>query len=183
MAERQQEQDEFLDVYFDKGETNAGDLNTSIPLSVAKLLDLPEPSAAVQKELTPIIPKPTEQSAPQQNIPLPYNEEEEHMDQLQRESATLLATYQHSDLEGVQKVERSMVEITSLLSRFTDLITEQQEDICVIHDQALKSKENVDKGQDNLVDAAKRGEKSKHPMATFIFISALLLLLFNWVLP
>lgn len=184
MAERQQEQDEFLDVYFDKGETNAaGDINTSIPLSVAKLLDLPEPSAAVQKELTPIIPKPTEHSAPQQNIPLPYNEEEEHMDQLQRESATLLATYQHSDLEGVQKVERSMVEITSLLSRFTDLITEQQEDICVIHDQALKSKENVDKGQDNLVDAAKRGEKSKHPMATFIFISALLLLLFNWVLP
>ena len=183
MAERQQEQDEFLDVYFDKGETNAGDLNTSIPLSVAKLLDLPEPSAAVQKELTPIIPKPTEQTAPQQNIPLPYNEEEEHMDQLQRESATLLATYQHSDLEGVQKVERSMVEITSLLSRFTDLITEQQEDICVIHDQALKSKENVDKGQDNLVDAAKRGEKSKHPMATFIFISALLLLFFNWILP
>ena len=75
-----------------------------------------------------------------------------------------------------------MVEITSLLSRFTDLIQEQQEDIFMIHDQAVKSKENVDKGQDNLVDAANRGDKSKHPMATFIFFMALLLLFFNWIL-
>ena len=105
------------------------------------------------------------------------------MDQLQRESATLLATYQNLDTVGVQKVERSMVEITSLLSRFTDLISEQQDSVFMIHDQAMKSKQNVDKGQDQLVDAANRGDKSKHPMATFIFLSALLLLLFNWVLP
>ena len=73
--------------------------------------------------------------------------------------------------------------LTALLSRFTDLITEQQEDIFQIHDQALKSKENVNKGQDQLVDAANRGEKSKHPMATFIFVMALLMLFFNWILP
>jgi t-SNARE complex subunit (syntaxin) len=76
-----------------------------------------------------------------------------------------------------------MVEITQLLSRFTDLITEQQEDIFMIHEQAFKSKENVDKGQDQLTDAATRGEKSKHPMATFIMVMALLLLFFNWILP
>ena len=116
-------------------------------------------------------------------LPFPNYEEEEHMEQLQRESAVLLATYQHSDLEGVQKVERSMVEITQLLSRFTDLISEQQQDIFLIHDQALKSKENVDKGQDQLVDAANRGEKSRHPMATFIVMMAFLLLFFNWITP
>jgi len=53
----------------------------------------------------------------------------------------------------------------------------------MIHDHALKSKENVDKGQDQLVDAANRGEKSKHPMATFILVMALLLLFFNYILP
>mmetsp|Transcript_27611 Transcript_27611/g.46747 ORF Transcript_27611/g.46747 Transcript_27611/m.46747 type:complete len:118 (-) Transcript_27611:2541-2894(-) len=116
-------------------------------------------------------------------MPSQQHNEEEHMDQLQRESATLLATYQHSDLEGVQKVERSMAEITQLLSRFTDLITEQQEDIFMIHDQAIKSKENVDKGQDQLVDAVARGKKSTHPMATFIVLAAILLLLFNWITP
>ena len=76
-----------------------------------------------------------------------------------------------------------MVAITTLLSRFTDLITEQQEDIFAIHDGAVKSKENVDKGQDNLVDAAERGENSRHPMASFIVLMALLLLFFNWILP
>ena len=53
----------------------------------------------------------------------------------------------------------------------------------MIHEQAFKSKENVDKGQDQLTDAATRGEKSKHPMATFIMVMALLLLFFNWILP
>ena len=53
----------------------------------------------------------------------------------------------------------------------------------VIHDQAVKSKDNVDQGQDQLVDAASRGAKTKHPMASFIVAMALLLLLFNWTLP
>ena len=185
-AERDQEKDEFLDIYFDNQERKKSDDNAnhkSIPSSVAKLMDVPQPSVPIQKKQhQPIMPKPTPTYQPQQQMP--YEEDDvEHMnEQLHRESAAILATYQHSDLEGVQKVERSMVEITSLLSRFTDLIQEQQEDIFMIHDQAVKSKENVDKGQDNLVDAANRGDKSKHPMATFIFFMALLLLFFNWIL-
>ncbi|KAL7525883.1 hypothetical protein ACHAXR_001203, partial [Thalassiosira sp. AJA248-18] len=174
-AEREQEKDEFIDVYFEaKGKPDAAspdDIAAKIlpPPAVMRFMDLPTPTpAATQQSLTfQPTPKnnPSVQHIPNQHF---HHEEEEHIDQLHRESATLLATYQHSDLEGVQKVERSMVEITTLLSRFTDLITEQQEDIFMIHDQALKSKENVDKGQDQLVDAASRGEKSKHPMATFI---------------
>lgn len=184
--ERDQEKDEFLDVYFDNEEKKKSDDNAtnhkSIPSSVARLMDVPQPPVPIQKKQPqPIIPKPL--PAPQTQQQMPYEEEnDEHIEQLHRESAAILATYQHSDLEGVQKVERSMVEITSLLSRFTDLIQEQQEDIFMIHDQAVKSKENVDKGQDNLVDAANRGDKSKHPMATFIFFMALLLLFFNWIL-
>lgn len=191
-AEREQERDEFLGVYFDEkvtvGVASPGDLSASIrpPTDVLRFMDLPEPAPMdLQKvrEQRQIMPTAAPIQQPHENILPSSYEEEEHMDQLQRESATLLATYQHSDLEGVQKAERSMVEIATLLSRFTDLITEQQEDIFAIHDQALKSKENMVKGQDQLVDAANRGEKSKHPMATFLVFMALLLLLFNWITP
>lgn len=191
-AERIQEKDEFLNIYFDKreipGDALPGDVAAKIlpPPSVLQFMDLPSATSEAMQQSQqyqtqpkiPIIQPLTLNKPPQM-----YEEEEDHMDVLQRESATLLATYQHSDMEGVQRVERSMVEITTLLSRFTDLISEQQESIFMIHDQALKSKENVVKGQDQLVDAANRGEKSKHPMATFIFLSALLLLLFNWITP
>lgn len=194
-AERKQEEDEFLNVYCNGNEIMHGDNLAenlancmSPPPSVMRFMDLPNPSPEVtqmSKQIQSQTALPTPQPVLRQNTPpLPYEEDEgEHMVQLQRESATLLATYQHSDLEGVQKVERTMVEITSLLSRFTDLMIEQQDSVLTIHDQALKSKENVDKGQDQLVDAANRGEKSKHPMATFITSMAVLLLFFNWIIP
>ena len=193
--ERDQEREEFMHIYGDNTD-NTPTTHTSLesiitstfpPPSVLNLLDTPQIKAKTQQEEPPKIhvPPPSVQmkKIPDVMIPTQQHYEEEHIDQLQRESATLLATYQHSDLEGVQKVERSMVEITQLLSRFTDLITEQQEDIFMIHDQAIKSKENVDKGQDQLVDAVARGKKSTHPMATFIVFSAILLLLFNWITP
>lgn len=193
--ERKQEEDEFLNVYFVGKDTLQGDNSTeenvfnsmSPPPSVMRFMDLPNPSTEVKRPSkqneSQIISSNHNPILQQNNSQLPNEEEGEHMIQLQRESATLLATYQHSELEGVQKVERSMVEITSLLSRFTDLIMDQQDSVLTIHDQALKSKENVDKGQDQLVDAAKRGEKSNHPMATFICSMAILLLLFNWITP
>ena len=53
----------------------------------------------------------------------------------------------------------------------------------VIHDQTVKSKDTVDQGQNQIVDATGRGVKTKHPRASFIVAMALLLLLFNWILP
>ncbi|KAL7458233.1 hypothetical protein ACHAWC_009766 [Mediolabrus comicus] len=191
--EREQEREEFVRVYCEiDNNTSPASLdmiitNTFPPPAVLNALGTPNINQAAdqQKRTIPKIPVAATQpnrAPPDVVIPSQFDSDD-HLDQLQRESATLLATYQHSDLEGVQKVERSMVEITQLLSRFTDLITEQQEDIFMIHDQAIKSKENVDKGQDQLVDAVSRGEKSRHPMATFIVFAALLLLLFNWITP
>lgn len=207
--EREQEREEFMSIY---GHENvqkkmpnslyAVKSNLMPPSSVMQLLDIPTPKSASDQHVQPknqaMSKKPQQKTQPtvfsymphkapiQNNLSNEYvvtQNEEEEVEQLQRESAALLATYEHSDLEGVQKVERSMVEITQLLSRFTDLISEQQEDIFMIHDQAVKSKHNVEKGQDQLVDAAKRGEKNRHPMATFIVCMALVLLLFNWILP
>jgi hypothetical protein len=200
--ERIQEEEEFLNVYLTEKKASFDSALESVtsnilpPLSVLKFMDLPvvqeqqSNQQYVAQPKPPIFqqqPPPSRTTTKLNNLPLTYHDrredEEESMEQLQRETAVLLATYQHSDMESVQKVERSMVEITTLLSRFTDLISEQQDSIFVIHDQATKSKENVDQGQNQLVDAADRGEKSKHPMATFIFLSAVLLLLFNWITP
>jgi hypothetical protein len=202
--ERIQEEEEFLNVYLTETKIPFGSSLESVasnvlpPLSVLKFMDLPSPTSSLvmQQQQSnqqhqavrkiPIIQQQPPSRTAMNNAPPTYHDggdDEDSMDQLQRETAVLLATYQHSDMESVQKIERSMVEITTLLSRFTDLISEQQDSIFVIHDQATKSKENVDQGQNQLVDAADRGEKSKHPMATFIFLSALLLLLFNWITP
>ncbi|KAL7507450.1 hypothetical protein ACHAXN_004940 [Cyclotella atomus] len=203
--ERLQEEQEFRNVYCD----NYADLAEGLdgmksylmpPSSILRLIDLPKPKDSTDGQPSPpiITQKPRQEpssfvflfKSPKQPIQLPNEyliqsnqEEDTQQQQLQRESAALLSTYQHSDLESIHKVERSMVEITQLISRFTDLITEQQEDIVMIHDQALKSKENVDKGQNQLVDAAKRGERGGHWMATFIVVMAILLLFFNWILP
>lgn len=207
--EREEEEREFMNVYGDERDGNLTEsmdgMKSSMmpPSSVMMLIDLPKPRNVTQQQDQAVTPpvaatKPRQeqstsfrsksQSQQTQSLTNEYfttqtEEESTQQQQLQRESAALLSTYQHSDLDSVQKVERSMVEITQLLSRFTDLITEQQEDIFMIHDQAVKSKENVDKGQDQLVDAARRGEKSRHPMASFILLMGLMLLFFNWILP
>lgn len=192
-AEQDEEKRDFLSVYFDEGEASPNAVEEEIrrnllpPPSVVQCMDLPEPLTIDRQPPQWHQPGqttlPTHQQTTQNMHTLDQGEEEEHIDRLQQESAMLLATYQHSDLEGVRKVEKTMVDITQLLSRFTDLITEQQGEVFAIHEQAVKSKENVDKGQDQLVEAADRGEKSKHPMASFIMAMALLLLFFNWIIP
>ncbi len=109
-------------------------------------------------------------------------EQEAYVEDLQRESAYLTASLQN-ELEDVHKIENKMMEITTLLRQFGDMVAEQQEDIVVIHEQAERSKKNVQAGQDNLVDAGERKKKSKHYMATFIASMGVLLLFLNWITP
>lgn len=99
---------------------------------------------------------------------------------LQQEAIQLQAKT-HSDLDSVQKMEQTMVDITALLSQFANLVTEQQEDVWEIHDATVSTKENLQKGQENLMDAAERTASSKHYMATAITAMGVLLLLLNWL--
>lgn len=102
--------------------------------------------------------------------------------QMQQE-AQLLQTMVHSDLDSVQKMEQQMVSITSLLTQFSELVSEQQEEVWHIHDTAKETKDNMDKGQETLVDAAEKTHNSKHYMAKGIFALGCLLLLFHWLCP
>lgn len=116
---------------------------------------------------------------------LPYQQddsqvEEQYSSMLQREAVLLTATLQN-DLDSVQQVEARMTEITALLGQFSNLVSEQQMEISTIHETTVKSQQNVEKGQDHLVDAAERTKKSRHLMATVVFCMGITLLFFNGI--
>ena len=108
--------------------------------------------------------------------------QEETQQELQKEAVLLEASLQN-DLDSVYQVEQRMTEITALLSQFSALVSEQQEEIVTIHDTTLSSKENVSKGQESLIDAKERTKRSKHYMATVVWSVAIILLFFNYVTP
>lgn len=111
------------------------------------------------------------------------NDDDQHIQpqqQLQQEALVLTATVE-SDLDNVQKMEQMMVDITALLGQFSNLVSEQQEDVWEIHDAVAQTKDNMQKGQENLVDAAERTKKSKHWTPALVAGSGIMLLLFHWL--
>lgn len=97
---------------------------------------------------------------------------------LQQEVAMLTVAAQN-DLDSVQQMEQRMIEITTLISQFANLVGEQQEEILQIHDSAKESKANVNKGQESLVDATDRQKKSRHLLAWIVFGMSMTLLFFH----
>ena len=149
-------------------------------------------SASEEQERKPLRPMATTKPEPK-NEGMPYQNEgflpqEDREQQQQRnealaQEAVLLTALVQNDLDSIQQVEARMTEITTLLSQFSELVTEQQADIAMIHETTVRSKQNVVKGQDHLIDAAERVQRSKHYMATLIVILALVLLFFNAIAP
>ena len=107
---------------------------------------------------------------------------QEARDQLQQEALLLEASLQ-GELDVVYQVEQRMTDITTLLSQFANLVSEQQEEVVAIYDTTVSSKENVSKGQESLVDATERTKRSKHRMATLVWVIAMILLFFNYIVP
>ncbi len=111
---------------------------------------------------------------------LPYQERQRlEQDELQQEAVLLQETIVQSDLDSVQKMEQRMVEITTLIGQFANLVSEQQEDILDIAHHAHETKQNMTKGQENLVDATERTKRSKHYLAWTIVGLSLTLLFFH----
>ena len=97
-------------------------------------------------------------------------------------TTTLIAS---NDLDSVQQMETRMVEITTLIGQFSNLVQEQQEQIIQVHESAKETKDNLDKGQENLIDAAERTRKSRHYKAWSILAMSAILMFFqilrNWI--
>ena len=102
--------------------------------------------------------------------------------ELEREAALLEVSLQN-ELDSVYQVEQTMTQITALLSQFSTLVSEQQEEVSAIHQTAISSKDNISKGQESLIDAKERTKRSKHYMATFVWSIAIILLVFNYIVP
>lgn len=99
---------------------------------------------------------------------------------LRTESAQLATVLMASnDLDSVQQMETRMVEITTLIGQFSNLVQEQQEQVLQVHESAKETKDNLDKGQENLIDAAERTKKSKNYKAWAIFAMAAILMFFQ----
>jgi hypothetical protein len=119
-----------------------------------------------------------EASVEPQPVLLPYQEQlaNDLQEETMQLATTMIAT---SDLDSVQKMEQKMVEITTLIGQFSNLVQEQQEQIISVHESAVETKENITKGQENLVDAADRTKQSKHYKAMIIFAMGCILLFFH----
>ena len=154
--------------------------------------EVKRPKSILEKKqnISTVTPKksvPTPKQAVSKKQPLPYQDQPEpsssnHQESLMQEALLLQATLT-SDLDTVQQVEARMTEITTLLSQFSALVSEQQGEIEGVYESTVQSQDNVQKGQDSLVDAAERTAQSKHRMATVVFIMGLTLLLFNHLTP
>ena len=123
----------------------------------------------------------------------PYNEylqssntssKQHQQEELLRQETILLSNrIQNESLDSVQQVETQMIQITSLLNQFTGLINDQVAEIDIIHENTLKSKDNVEKGSEQLLKAKESKSKGRHYFAWAIFILGLLLLFFNAIIP
>jgi hypothetical protein len=138
------------------------------------------PSSKDEKMETPLTPSPKVQRVPE-NDDVMYAEYT--APQALQQEALMLTASLHNDLDSAQQMEHMMVNITTLLSQFTELVSEQQEDVWEIRDATATAKENVEKGSEELADAKERVQQSKHYMAKSITTMTIVLLFFNWVLP
>jgi hypothetical protein len=142
------------------------------------------PLSNVGNKLTPSKQQQQASKLPHDNA-ANYNDDDEQQQQqqmLQQEALVLTAAVEN-DLDAVQQMERMMVDITALLSQFTDLVSDQQEDVWEIHDAVAQTKDNMRKGQESLVDATERTRSSKHWTATVVSLASVLLLFFHWIRP
>jgi len=101
--------------------------------------------------------------------------------ELEQEAQLLTVTMVNSDLDAVQQMEQRMTEITSLLSQFANLVTLQQDEVAVIHQDTAAAKANMEQGQDELVNAKEAVRASQHYMAKAITAMAVMLLIFHWM--
>ena len=110
--------------------------------------------------------------------------DDEYMQNLHRENTLLTSQIQQStqNLNEVHKLEQSMMQITTLLNQFANLISEQQEEVLFIHESAMDTKDKMEKGTNQIVDATERSKQSGHYMAKAIFGMAVVLLLLNSIM-
>lgn len=104
----------------------------------------------------------------------------EHNDQ--QLAIELVQQEPNSALTDIKAVEQKIIEITTLFSQFSTLVSDQQEDVIAVYTNTNQTKDNMTKGQEQLIDAEERITKSRHRMAKFIVGIGIVLFFLNLVI-
>lgn len=167
------------------GQATDTEKQTQVALRASMLAAAAAAAAAARQN--PRAQQKTTGNAGRSNMPHHHHPDEDTMreqeqEEFEQEAAMLTAQLvDGNQYDAVQKMESSMVDITALLTQFSELVSSQQEDMWEIHQAATTAKENVQKGKENLVDATESTKSSKHYMASAITSMGIVLLIFHWV--
>lgn len=140
----------------------------------------PKPSVRFDPKFAPKSPEIHQQQQHNAELDLIQNKRENEI--LEQEQLFLSTSVQSTKLDGVQKAESQMMQVTALLSQFANLIAEQQEEVQVIADSTKESRKNVDSGREKLVQATEQKRKGRHYFAWIIFTMGLVLLFLNAII-
>jgi hypothetical protein len=141
----------------------------------------PKPNVRFDPKFAPQTPEfHHQQQQHNAELELIHNKREHEI--LEQEQLFLSTSVQSTKLDGVQKAESQMMQVTALLSQFANLIAEQQEEVQVIAESTKDSRKNVDSGREKLVQATEQKRKGRHYFAWIIFTMGLALLFLNTII-
>uniref|UniRef100_A0A7S2L8T8 t-SNARE coiled-coil homology domain-containing protein n=1 Tax=Leptocylindrus danicus TaxID=163516 RepID=A0A7S2L8T8_9STRA len=183
---QQQQQHEELQLYNEEEEEQIDEMVVqSGNKEVNAIANADDDDRCIHSDTRPKLnmrPQKQENNNRSSNLQHPHYDVNDYKVQMTQEQE-LLQQEPTSDVMDIQAVEARMMEITSLLTQFSTLVADQQEEVIALHENTAIAQDNMTRGQEQLEDAKERGKKSSHFMAKFVVVSALALLFLNWLLP
>ncbi len=86
-----------------------------------------------------------------------------------------------SDVDAARQVESTMMEITELLQLFSTNIEQQKEEIEALYSNTIDSKENLNKGNEQLAQAHQQGTSARFYIIFFFSTLTFTLLFIHYV--
>lgn len=104
------------------------------------------------------------------------------LQELEAENAALLTTL-HAEMEEAELIEREMVEVSRLMSTFSEKLVDQQSEIEMLVEEVVYSRDQVAKGNEQLVQATQRTFSFRIFVLCFLIGASFVLLFLDWYNP
>ena len=102
-----------------------------------------------------------------------------NVDEFRHENLLLRQNLQN-DVEEARKIEAKMVEISQLMTTFSEKVVEQSAQIEQIFDNTEKADDLIKRSNDELLQASERAKGSTKIIVFFILLAAVMLLFLDW---
>merc|ERR1712048_789955 len=97
-------------------------------------------------------------------------------DELRAEEQNLMTMYAGSDLDQIQDVRTKIDQVSSMMTFFATKVTEQQEMIENIHEDAVKATDYIQEGEKHLIKAKENRDSYRFYVVCWFIGSAFFLL-------